>query len=297
MRQDIEFDAEGTTLRGWLYLPPQQSMPAPVVVMAHGYAGVKEMLLGEYASVFAQAGLAVLVYDHRNFGDSGGEPRQEIDPIAQVRDYRHAVSYAQTRSELDPKRIGIWGSSYSGGHVLMVAAIDRRVRCVVSQVPTISGYHAGLRRVIGTALPGMLAAFDADRLARFKGEKPVMVKMVEKGATGQAAAYSTEDTLEFMAITATTAPNWRNEVTLRSIEMSREYEPGIYVPRISPTPLLMIVASEDNIVPCDLALQAYQTALEPKQLLIVSGGHYNSYLREFERTSAAARDFYVEHLR
>lgn len=81
------------------------------------------------------------------FKTSDGEPRQELDPWQQVKDYRHAITYMQTQSLLDPEKIGIWGTSYSGGHVLVVAAIDRRVKCVVSQVPTISGWEGSLRRV------------------------------------------------------------------------------------------------------------------------------------------------------
>ena len=131
MRQDVEFDAEGVTLRGWLYTPDGASGPAPTVVMAHGFSAVKEMYLDRFAEAFAPAGLAALVFDNRNFGASDGEPRQEIDPWAQVRDYRHAITYAETRDEVDAGRIGIWGSSYSGGHVLVVGAIDRRVKCVV----------------------------------------------------------------------------------------------------------------------------------------------------------------------
>src|SRR6266481_3122041 len=90
--------------------------------------------------VFVKGGLAVLVYDNRCFGASDGEPRQEIDPILQVRDYQHAISFARTLPEVDKERIGIWGTSYTGGHVLIVAAIDKRVKCVVSQVPVVSGY-------------------------------------------------------------------------------------------------------------------------------------------------------------
>src|SRR6266545_2868715 len=135
MRQDIEFDAEGVTLRGWLYLPDGATGPVPTVVMAHGFSAVKEMYLDSYAEVFAAAGLGALVFDNRNFGASDGEPRQEIDPWAQVRDYRHAITYAQTRPEVDPGRIGVWGSSYSGGHVLALGAIDKRIGCVVAQVP------------------------------------------------------------------------------------------------------------------------------------------------------------------
>ena len=121
MRQDVEFDAEGVTLRGWLYTPDGAGGPAPTVVMAHGFSAVKEMYLDRFAEAFASAGLAALVFDNRNFGASDGEPRQEIDPWAQVRDYRHAITYAETRDEVDAGRIGIWGSSYSGGHVLVWA--------------------------------------------------------------------------------------------------------------------------------------------------------------------------------
>src|SRR3954471_21549110 len=110
MRHDVEFDAEGVTLRAWLYLPDGATGPVPAIVMAHGFSAVKEMYLDAYAEVFAGAGLNALVFDNRNFGASDGEPRQEIDPWAQVRDYRHAITYTGTLSESDD-RIGVWGSS------------------------------------------------------------------------------------------------------------------------------------------------------------------------------------------
>ena len=142
--------------------------------MAHGFSAVKEMYLDRFADVFAAAGLNVLVFDNRCFGASDGEPRQEIDPWAQVRDYRHAITYLHTLPEVDPARIGIWGSSYSGGHVLVVAAIDRRVKAVVSQVPLISG-HANLRALVrADFIAGFRELFDADRLARFQGKAPGM---------------------------------------------------------------------------------------------------------------------------
>ena len=95
MRSDVEFDAEGVTLRGWLYVPDGAAGPVPTIVMAHGFSAVKEMYLDRFAEAFAAAGLGALVFDNRNFGASDGEPRQEIDPWAQVRDYRDAISYAQ----------------------------------------------------------------------------------------------------------------------------------------------------------------------------------------------------------
>src|SRR3954467_10027825 len=128
-RRDIEFDAEGVTLRGWFYDADGQSGAAPTIVMAHGFSAVKEMYLDRFAEVFAAAGLAALVFDNRNFGASDGEPRQEIDPWRQVRDYRDAITFAQGLPETDPARIGVWGSSYSGAHVLVLGAIDRRIGC------------------------------------------------------------------------------------------------------------------------------------------------------------------------
>src|SRR3954454_17272753 len=107
-RRDIELDAEGVTLRGWFYDAVGAFGAAPTVVMAHGFSAVKEMYLDRFAEAFAAAGLNALVFDNRNFGASDGEPRQEIDPVQQVRDYRHAITYATTLSESDD-RIGVWG--------------------------------------------------------------------------------------------------------------------------------------------------------------------------------------------
>ena len=165
MRQDIEFDAEGTTLRGWLYVPDGATGPVPTIVMCHGFSAVKEMYLDAFAEVFCEAGLCALVYDNRNLGASDGEPRQEIDPWAQVRDYRDAITYARTRDEVDGDRIGVWGSSYSGAHVLVVGAIDRRVKCVVCQVPLISG-HENARRLVRADL---IAAVAGDVRRRPRG--------------------------------------------------------------------------------------------------------------------------------
>lgn len=297
MRQDIEFDAEGVTLRGWLYLPDDVSGPAPAVVMAHGFSAVKEMYLDSFAEVFARAGLAGLVFDNRGFGASDGEPRLEIDPWQQVRDYRHAITYARTRPEVEPSRIGVWGSSYSGGHALVLGAIDRRIRCVVAQVPFVSGSANIQRLVRQDFLAPTRALFDDDRQARYAGEPPVMVPVVDADPLAT-SALPTADSYQWFTETAKIrAPTWRNEVTLRTVEMLTEYEPGSYVARISPTPLLVIVARDDHLTPADLALEAYQRALEPKRLELLPSGHFDAYTGEgFALASAAARDFLAEHL-
>ena len=147
-RRDVTFEAEGATLVGWFYRP-QRDGDLPAIVMSHGFACVKELFVDRFAEAFAQAGFAVLLYDHRNFGASGGEPRGEIDPWRQVSDMRDAVTWMTMQPGIDVSRLGLWGSSYSGGHVLTLAAQDRRVACVVAQVPTSAAVKAscvGCRR-------------------------------------------------------------------------------------------------------------------------------------------------------
>jgi len=297
MRSDVEFDAEGVTLRGWLYQPDGADGDVPIVVMAHGYSAVKEMYLDHFAERFAAAGLAALVYDNRNFGASDGEPRQEIDPVAQVRDYRHAITFARQLPGVDPQRVGIWGSSYSGAHVLVVGAIDRRVRAVVSQVPMISGWRNVLRLVRADMIAGFRAMFDADREGRAAGKEPQMVAVVTDDPLG-AAALPTPDSFQWFTETgATRAPSWRNEVTLRSVEMLTEYEPGVYIDRVSPTPLLMVIGAGDHLTVADEALAAYNRALEPKRLVLLPGGHFDAYVGDFDIAAGAATDWFVEHLR
>lgn len=133
MRREIEFNAEGTILRGWLYLPENPAGRAPAVVMAHGFTAVKEMYLDTYAEVFAAAGLGALVFDHRNFGASAREPRGEIDPWAQIRDYRHAISFARTLPEIDPDARWRWRANTSRPPTSPASA---RRRCCWSPPPT-----------------------------------------------------------------------------------------------------------------------------------------------------------------
>jgi hypothetical protein len=295
-RRDIEFGAEGVTLRGWFYPAEGNTGAAPAVVLAHGFSAVKEMYLDRFAEAFADAGIGALVFDNRNFGASDGEPRQEIDPWAQVRDYRHAITYAGTLPEVDPGRIGIWGSSYSGGHVLVVAAIDRRVRAVVSQVPLISG-HDNLRALVrADFIAGLREQFDADRAARFEGKPPAMLPVVDEDPLAPSALPTADSWQWFTQTAKDRAPSWRNEVTLRSVEMFTEYEPVSYLPYISPTPLLLVVARGDHLVPSELALAGYEQAHQPKDLVILGGGHFDAYVQDFDAASGPARDWFVRHL-
>lgn len=302
MRSDIAFESDGVRLRGWLYRPTGGREGAPLVVMAHGWGAVKEIYLDLYAEAFAEAGMAVVVYDHRGFGASEGEPRQEIDPWLQVRDYRNAITLGSTLEGIDADRIGIWGTSYSGGHVLVVGAIDRRVKCVVAQCPTISGWRNTLRRFPGDGLEAMRAQFDADRLARFRGEPPKRLPIladlqpIGDGERDNFEAVGNRGDLWFGRMRRDRLAGWNNDLTLRSLELYSEYEPGDYIARVGPTPLLIITGDRDALTPTDEILAGYQQAREPKRLLILPGGHYDLYGTGRPDGAAAAIAWFGEHL-
>ncbi|MEV6041215.1 alpha/beta hydrolase [Nonomuraea sp. NPDC052116] len=293
-RTDIAFSAEGrVTLRGWLFAPDGPG-PHPAVTMAHGFAGVKEHGLERFAEAIAGDGFVVLLHDHRTFGASEGLPRQDVDPWQQIADWRRAISFLESRPEVDADRIGLWGTSYAGGHAIVLGATDRRLRCVVAQVPTISGYEQGLRRVPPDAVAGLEEAFAEDERAQFRGEPP-STQAVVSDDPAVAAAYRGKEAID-LYLQPLPPGAWENQVTLRSTRAARMYEPGAWISRVSPTPLLLVVADHDTITLTDLALAAYERALEPKQLALLPGGHFDPYLSRFQESSAAARDWFRRHL-
>lgn len=294
MRSDVEFRAEdGTVLRGWLYKPQKTTGADPAIVMAHGFSGVKGSLT-KYAEVFSAAGFAVLLYDHRGFGSSDGAVRQDINPFQQVADFRDAITFVQTLSGLDPDRIGIWGSSFAGGHAINIGASDRRVKCVVAQAMMISG-HGTVQRMFNARQSAQLVKrFAADRVARMKGESPEMIPVFTTG--DDICALPPAVSPRFIKASEDEDALWRNEVTLRSLEHMGAYEPGTVIKFVSPTPLLMIVGLNDTITPPDLALEAYERALHPKKLVTHPGGHFATYYQYFGQSSTAARDWFLEHL-
>ncbi|MGH1488276.1 MAG: alpha/beta hydrolase [Acidimicrobiales bacterium] len=290
MRVDVEFNAlDGTPMAAFLYTPDSadesDSGPFPAIVLSHGFGAVKEMALDQYADVFCAAGFACLVYDHRNTGSSGGEPRGEIDPWQQISDMRDAITYIGSRAEVDADRIGLWGTSYAGGHCLVVAATDPRVKCVVSLVPTISGHQNTTRALTADAYATFVQEVNEERAARQRGEKPRMIPISVEGT----ASY------EWSKV-AGVGTTYVNSCTLLSRANRAAYEPGSYIPAISPTPLLMALMTHDTTCLTDVQLQAYSTAHEPKRLEMFPGGHYAPYTTQLDAVASVCRDWFVTYL-
>lgn len=293
MTRKIEFKTEdGTVLRG-LFYAQERAEKAPIIVMAHGFSGTLTALR-QYADAFCEAGFAVLLYDHRGFGVSDGQIRQHIDPYQQIADFRDAISYAQSQPGVDADRVGIWGSSYAGGHVLHLAAADRRVKCVVSQIPFVSGHQTAPRLFRPDVLSAWRKRFSAERQLVRKTGKHTLVPVFSTHGE-EPCALPPPVTEDFIKVSEQ-EEGWKNEVTVRSVEFLTEYEPGNMARFIAPTPVLMIVARHDRVAAPELALAAYNEMLEPKRLLIHNGGHFGTYTLQFTETSRAAVEWYREHL-
>jgi uncharacterized protein len=178
-----------------------------------------------------------------------------------------------------------------------VAAIDRRVRCVVSQVPLISGWQNFRRLVRADFLAPLRNGLHTDRDNRASGAAPAMLPVVAEDPMAPAALPTVDSYKWFTETASARAPAWRNEVTLRTIEYGFGYEPGAYLGHISPTPLMMIVAVNDHLAVSDLAIAAFERACEPKRLVLLPGGHFDAYVEMFDQSAGPACEWFRAHLR
>src|SRR4029077_12415216 len=169
---------DGTILRAYLHSPSPGAHPG--IVMCPGFGGVKPHI-DSYAALFAEAGFAVLNFDNRGWGTSEGEPRQELNEVKQITDLRCATTFAESQPEFDSEQgFGVWGSSFSGGLAIVTAANDPRVRCVVAQIPNVSGHRNAAKLFTPAQLREIRRRAAIDRLARLAGESPMTVPMLSE---------------------------------------------------------------------------------------------------------------------
>lgn len=297
MRQDVTFTSQGESCAGWLWVPeePAPGGRAPAVVMANAFSAVKEIYLSNYAERFCAAGFVTLAFDYRTFGDSEGEPRSQIFPQNQVDDLRNAVSWLRERPEVDPERIGAWGVSLGGGHVMYLSAFDKRIKAAVAMIPAINQWQNFLAVMPREGLFGFLGMMTADRQARYtSGAVNYMPLVAPPGEMG----LMPEEAYHFYTEAQSMAPNWKNQVTMESLERFAEYDPTGPIDLISPTPLLMIVAEQDQIIPAALAKAAFDRALDPKELLLLPCQHTGVYNTEpwLSQAADASTAWFEKHL-
>ncbi|MGW8315643.1 MAG: alpha/beta hydrolase [Bacteroidales bacterium] len=301
MYTPIEFQSEGATLRGRLYLPEQKSDKYPVIIMAHGYsATIEGMVADRYAEVFCKGGFAVVLYDHRNLGISDGEPRQQLDRWTQARGYRDAIDYVITLPQIDTSKIGIWGDSMSGDEALVVAAIDHRVKVVVVQVPACGRTMPPsdpdgklFEQIRHTFLHGNIEATPETII----GPKPVVSfdQQTIPAMLLPLTAYRW-----FMEYGTRYNTKWLNNVTYVSPDVPVKFTSALCTPFIKAAILMMV--SYDDEMPganSDVARYAYSIASQPKKLIEIDGGHFGIVYYPsplFDMASSAQFEFFKEYL-
>ena len=275
MIKEVEFPSEGAMLRGLLFLPESQTKRPPVVIMAHGTSATVHMVTDKYAEAFCRAGLAVLLYDHRNFGRSEGQPRQEINPWIQCRGYRDAVRFAERLDEVDPERIALWGDSYTGGQVIVVGAIEPRVKVIVAQCPVFGAEPPEIDPSGGnfSIIKEILSRGDVrGSLETTTGPMPVV-------SSDQAGTPSLLKPIQafrwFIDYGGRAGTRWINRATRVLPDTPVPFSPTLCAPFVRANTLLM-VAPEDEMVHANysVARQAYELIPGPKEWYDIAGGHF-----------------------
>lgn len=274
----VEFESEGAVLRGRLYRPTavagDKTADVPVLIMAHGFS-VLAAWLDDWATDFAQSGFAVLLFDHRNFGDSDGEPRYGFDNLLQIRGYRDAISFAAAQRGIDKQKIAVWGESASSLAVQFIGVFDDRVRAVIAFTPV-----CGNTKTVFDTTPEKFdwlrenwSSLDlstapvrelAVRMCRLhEGEGPVIVD-------GNAAvSYTTRMRKKYIG-------DWSNQVFVLQRKLEAQFNEQRLPAKYLKVPTLFVIATDDEVPVCELVTnrRCFELIEAPKQLLEITGGHF-----------------------
>lgn len=284
-REEVRFRSADVDCAAWLYRP--DSPRGSCVVLAHGFAGVREARLDAYAERFAAAGHAALVFDYRHFGGSGGEPRLLIDIRRQRADWRAAIVFARALDGVDAERVVAWGTSFSGGHVIELAAEDARLGAAIAQSPLADGI-AALRAAGAVDVARMTFAGLRDAARGLVGAAPRLMPVV--GPPGTLAAMNSPDAEPGYRALFPPGHEWENRFAPRGTLMVPFFRPVRHAARVR-APLLVQVMTEDAVTPPAPAREAARRASRG-ELLEYPGGHFDVYLGQpFERAIADQLSF------
>jgi uncharacterized protein len=297
-RADAEFPSGGETCAAWHYAGEGDGFATDrgraCVVMAPMLGGTRDCGLEPFAEAFAEAGLDVLLFDYRNFGASTGEPRQLAWPPRHRDDYRAAVALARGLEGVDPNRIVLWGTSWSGGHVVYVAAEDPRIAAVLCQNPDLDGIRS-LREISRYADWSQLlqlylrALKDVVEIVRRR--PPNMIPVV--ASPGQVAAMASADAEPgYLSIAG---PSWRNEITARAAFAEYSNRAITRMNRIQ-CPILVQIADRDQVASPSGARAAAWRAKGRVEVREYPCAHFDIYLGEWrERAIADQLGFLRRH--
>jgi uncharacterized protein len=299
-RVAVEFESEGAVLRGFLFKAVKGDPPFPVVVMTHGTSATIPMVADRYAEVFAGAGVSAVLYDHRNLGVSGGEPRQEINPWVQSRGYRDAITFASTIKDHDPNRIGIWGDSYSAGQVFLVAACDSRVKVVVAQCPVFGADPPDVDPTL-EVFEAIRETFESGDVSGGPQDKIGPMPVVSSDQLGTPSLLQPIQAFRwFIDYGGRHGSGWQNHATRVNPSNTAPFSPYLCVPYVT-VPSLMMVASADEMVHANPAVsrRAFDLLPHEKDWYDLEGGHFGLLYHPsdlFDEASTVQAAYLTKHL-
>jgi pimeloyl-ACP methyl ester carboxylesterase len=294
-RKDVSFKVKGTALSAWLYLPENLSAPIPCIIMGHGFGGTKDMGLESYAVRYQEAGFAVLIFDYRHFGKSEGKPRQLIWIPYELEDWFAAIRYARGLKEIDPDRIALWGTSMSGGHVIVIAAKDNHIACVIAQCPGLDGRasakmafkNLGIGHILRMMMHGQ-----RDIVRSWLGLSPHKIPIV--GKPGSIACITTSDAYDGYGKFA--SENFINEACARIIVRGDKYRPVKHAQNVR-CPVLLQICDHDSITPKSAAEETEKRLGKYAEAIHYPIGHFDIYIGDnFEKAVSDQLEFFKKHL-
>jgi dienelactone hydrolase len=290
-RHDVTFDSNGDTCAAWLFLPEGVERP-PVVILGHGLGATREMRLDAFAERFAEAGIAAMAFTYRHFGDSTGQPRQLLSIKRQLADWDAAIAHVKARPDVDGRRIAVWGSSFGGGHAIIVASRHPELRAAVSQCPFTDGI-ASARALGPIGTMRILPTVAGDVVAKALGKEPVLLKLA--GAPGEKALMTAPDALPGYLTLVPEDGTFVNEVAARVAPTITWHRPGRAAKNIK-MPILFCICDHDSVTPPEETL-AYARTAPRGEIKTYDAGHFDIYLGEpFETVVADQTEFLARHL-
>ena len=294
-RKDVSFNVNGTPVSAWLYLPEDRSGQIPCIVMGQGLGGTKNMGLEFYAARFQQAGMAVLAFDYRYLGASGGEPRQLIWIPYQLEDWAAAIEYARSLKEIDQAKVGLWGTSLSGGHVMVTAAKDGRIACVAAQCPLLDGSAGGSEVVERVGIKYMLRMVghaQRDLVRSWLRLSPHKIPIVGQPRTIALMA----DAEAWNAFGELAPDDFVNEACARIGIRMDKYKPINYMGKVK-CPVLLQLCDNDISLPASVAHIAGKLLGDHAEVIHYPIGHFDIYLGDnFEKAVKDQVTFLKKHL-
>lgn len=293
--EDVCFLSSGAEIRGRFYLPSSDSALMACIVMAHGLGGTVEMGLDYYARRFAEAGYAVLTFDYRCFGRSEGEPRQLVWIPSQLEDWEQAIRYVRRRPEIDPKRVALWGTSLSSGHVLVTAAADPEIVCVSAQNPMLDGRVAAeetLKRLGWRRSATLIMHAQRDLVRSWLHLSPHKIPIVDK----QGSVALIADPEAWDAFRALAPVPFVNEACARIMVRFDKYRPIRKADNVN-SPILLQICEKDQFTPLSAVDEACRRLGDLAEVKRYPISHFDIYFDEWlEKAVTDQLAFYQKNL-